>query len=84
MSSLEELKFNIRENDIPYFSDVELQNMLDKYDGDIERASYECLIMKSQDTSLSVSGYSAADTSGYFKRLASRFKPRNSGILGGS
>ena len=44
---------------------------------------YEMLIVKSEDSTISVSGLSTQDTSSYFKRLASRYKPFNSGIMAG-
>jgi hypothetical protein len=78
--SIDELRLLIRENDYPYFSDEELKYWLDKSDT-VEESAYRCLILKSEDTTLSISGLSASDTSSYFKRLASRFKPNNSGIL---
>ena len=42
---------------------------------------YEMLILKSEDSTISVSGLNTTDTSNYFKRLASRFKSFNSGTL---
>lgn len=81
---LEELKLNLREMDYPYFSDEQLQMYLDRNGGDLRVTSYECLIIKSQDTSLSVSGLSCGDTSKYFLRLASMYAPNNSGTLKGA
>ena len=80
MGNVEELKILIREKDFPYFSDEELNYFLNKY-SDIKIAAYYCLIYKSEDTSLTISGLSAADTSQYFRRLASKYKPNNTGIL---
>ena len=45
------------------------------------KAIYDCLIIKAEDATLSVSGLSTTDTSHYFKRLASKYRPNNSGIL---
>lgn len=80
MSSIDELKILIRENDVPYFEDEELEFWLQK-EGSVEAAAYRCLIIKSENTTLSVSGLSASDTSSYFKRLASQYRSHNSGIL---
>jgi hypothetical protein len=60
-----------------------LQYYLDKNEGNVNNTIYEVLILKSEDSSISVSGLNTTDTSSYFKRLASRFKPSNSGILKG-
>lgn len=80
MDRLSELKILIREEEFPYFTDEQLEYFLNKY-SDINEAAYNCLIYKSEDTTLSISGLTANDTSQYFKRLASKYKPSNSGIL---
>jgi hypothetical protein len=82
MTPLEELKLIIREKDCPFFEDSELEYYLGKY-GTVEKTAYYCLIMKAEDTTLSVSGLSCGDTSSYFRRLAQRYRPNNSGILRG-
>lgn len=83
MTAIEELKIILREKDIPFFSDEELGYYLSKNDNSVNKAAYDCLIIKAEDTTLSVSGLSTADTSKYFLRLAGRYKPNNSGILSG-
>lgn len=83
ISSLDELKMILREKDCPFFEDSELKYYLDKY-GTIEKTAYYCFIIKSEDTTLSVSGLDCADTSKYFRRLAQRYRPNNSGILKGN
>lgn len=83
LTSLNDLKIVLREKDIPFFTDDELQFYIDQNDGNYDAAAYQCLIIKSEDTTLSISGLSAADSSKYFKRLASKYRPRNSGILSG-
>ena len=82
MEALNELKLILREHDCPFFNDEELQYHLTK-SGNVERAAYYCLIIKAEDTTLSVSGLNCADTSKYFRRLAQRYRPNNSGILQG-
>lgn len=77
------ISMNIRERDCPFFEDDELNYYLEKNGGDVKATSYECLILKSMDTTLSVSGLSCADTSKYFLRLASMYAPCNSGIIEG-
>lgn len=83
MPEIEELKIMIRENVLPYFEDSELQYYLNKNNGDLNNTAYECLILKSENTTLSISGMTTQDTSKYFLRLASRYRPSNSGILKG-
>ena len=83
MTDIEVIKKEIRESQSPYFDEDDFQYYLDKNGGDVNATIYEMLIIKSEDSTISVSGLSTQDTSGYFKRLASRYKPFNSGILGG-
>ena len=81
MTPTEELKLILRENDIPFFKDDELEYYLTKNGGDVKKAAYECLLIKAENTSLNIGGLSTADSSAYFRRLASRYRPNNSGIL---
>lgn len=83
MNSLEELKLVLREEDVPFFSDEELNFYLSENNGDYKATAYQCLIIKAEDTTLSVSGLSASDSSKYFRRIAGRYRPHNSGILSG-
>lgn len=84
MTPLEELKMLIKEEDVPCFTDAELQYFLDKANGVVETAAYKCLIIKSENTTLNVSGLTTADSSAYFKRLASIYRPNGSRVLGGA
>lgn len=81
MDKLEQLKFNLREKQVPYFEKEELQMLLNKHNGNVEKASYEGLILKAEVTGLNVSGLTTKDSSGYFKMLASHFVQTNSGVL---
>lgn len=81
MDTLKELKMNVRENIIPYFSDEELVYYLEKNNGDVRKASYECLILKAETTGLDVSGVSTKDSSSYFKMLAQKYVTPNTGTL---
>lgn len=83
MSDIDRIKREIREQDSPYFDEEDFDYYLKKNDGDVNATIYEMLIIKSEDSTISVSGLSTQDTSSYFKRLASRYKPFNSGILEG-
>lgn len=84
MTDIERIKKEVREDQAPYFEDDDFEYYLQKNNGDVNAAIYEMLIIKSEDSTISVSGLNTADTSGYFKRLASRFRSFNSGVLEGS
>lgn len=83
MTDIEIIKKEIREEQSPYFEEDDFRYYLDKNNGDVNATIYEMLIIKSEDSSISVSGLNTQDTSSYFKRLASRYKQFNSGILKG-
>lgn len=83
MDSITRMKKVLRENDIPFFDDEDLQFYLEENNGNVDSAIYQCLLVKAEDTTLSISGLSAADTSAYFRRLASKYRPNNSGTLKG-
>lgn len=81
--SIEKLKIILRENDCPFFEDEELAFYLSENNDDFEATAYQCLIIKSETTTLVLSGLEAADTSKYFRRLAQRYRKNNSGTLSG-
>lgn len=83
MMDIERVKKEVREDQAPFFEEDDFQYYLDKNQGNVNATIYEMLIVKSEDSTISVSGLSTQDTSGYFKRLASRFKSFNSGTLKG-
>lgn len=83
MTDIERIKKEIREEQSPYFEEEDFLYYLDKNQGDVKATIYEMLIIKSEDSTISVSGLNTEDTSKYFKRLASRYKTFNSGVLGG-
>lgn len=83
MTDIERIKKEVREDQFPYFDDDDFQYYLDKNNGNVNATIYEMLIIKSEVSTIAVGGLTTQDTSGYFKRLASRFRPSNSGILGG-
>lgn len=80
-TDIERIKREVRETQAPYFDDEDFGYYLAKNGGNVDDTIYEMLIIKSEDSTISVSGLSTADTSAYFKRLASRYKRFNSGIL---
>ena len=84
MSNIEDLKIVLREADIPFFTDEQLDFYLLENGGNYDLTAYQCLLIKAEDTTLQVSGLSAADSSKYFRRLAAKYRPNNSGILKGA
>lgn len=78
---IDRIRRKIREDQMPYFEDGEIEAYLKDNDGDERRTIYELLIVKSEDTTMSVSGLNTQDTSSYFRRLAKRYRPNNSGTL---
>ena len=81
MYDLERMKKILREEDYPMFEDADLEFYISENNGDINAAIYQCLIIKSENNSVSITGLNAADSSNYFKRLASQYKPSNTGNL---
>lgn len=83
MNDLEKISMELREEDCPFFSYEDIVYYYQKNNSDVDATLYEMLILKSEDSTISVSGLNTADTSAYFKRLASRYRKFNTGILGG-
>lgn len=83
MTDINRIIKEIREEQAPFFEADDFQYYLDKNNGNVNATIYEMLIIKSEDSTISVSGLSTQDTSGYFKRLASMYKQFNSGLLEG-
>lgn len=81
LNTLQHIKTEIRESMSPYFDDVEIEYYFNRNDGDVDATIYELLIVKSEDSTISISGLNTGDTSAYFKRLASRYRQYNSGVL---
>lgn len=83
MADIERMKKILREEEIPFFSDEDLFFYLRENNGDENAALYQCLLLKSENTTLAVSGVNLPDSSSYFRRLAAKYRPNNSGILKG-
>ena len=83
MDSLQQLKIILRESDIPFFTEEQLEFYLRENHGDYKATAYQCLLLKAEDTTLSVSGLSTGDSSKYFRRLAAKYRRHNSGVLSG-
>lgn len=83
LSDVERVKKLLREEECPFFDDDDVEFYLNENSGDVKRTLYQMLIVKAEDTTLSVTGLTCADTSKYFRRLAQRYRPNNSGQLKG-
>lgn len=83
MTDVERIRLEIREDMCPYFEHGEIEKYLEKNKGNVEATIYELLIVKSEDSTITVSGLNTTDTSGYFKRLASMYRQYNTGVLRG-
>lgn len=83
MTDIERIKKEVREDQLPYFEEEDFEYYYNKNNHNINDTIYEMLIIKSEDSTISVSGLTTQDTSSYFKRLASKYKSFNSGILQG-
>lgn len=81
--NLSSLKIILREEDIPFFSEAELIFYLQQNGNDLNKTAYNCLIIKSENSALPLPGLTLPDTSSYFRRMALRYRPRHTGILGG-
>lgn len=82
-TALSTLKRVLREEDVPFFSDEDLEAYYNENDQNLNKTIYRCCIIKSEDTQIQISGLSLADTSKYFLRIAQMYRPHNSGTLKG-
>lgn len=80
--SVERLKIILREEDCPFFTDDELIFYLEENNRDFDDCARQCLLIKSESTTLVMSGLEVGDTSKYFRRLAQRYRKTNSRVLG--
>lgn len=79
----EHLRRVLRENDMPFFTDADLAFYFAKNKGDLDATIRECALAKAENTEVVVSGLTIPDNSGYFRRLAARYRPSKSGVLKG-
>jgi hypothetical protein len=81
METIDKIKIELREEQIPFFSDNEISYYLAKNGNDFRATLYEMLLIKAENNTISVSGWNTQDTSAYFRRLASKYRPFLSGQL---
>ena len=73
LSAKEQLKFNLQESQFPYFSDTDLDTLLEMYPN-INRASYEGCLIKSSNDSVSLGPINTPNNEQYWLRRANHFK----------
>ena len=83
LSKQDRIKKLLREEECPFFTDEDIEFYLSENCGNVNKTLYQMFLVKSEDTTLSVSGLNCADTSKYFRRLAQRYRQNNSGQLKG-
>ena len=77
------LKRVLREEDIPFFSDEDLEYYYHENHENINLTIFCCAILKAENTEVQIPGMTLGDTSKYFLRIAQKYRPHNSGILKG-
>lgn len=82
INSIDELKLILREDDIPFFTDEQINKYTALYET-LDLALYAMLMVKAENTQMQIAGMSTQDTSSYFRKLARQYRPNNSGILKG-
>lgn len=82
MGEIQELKLRLREESSPFFSDEEIAYYLEKNNYNLDLTTYECLLIKSEDDSISLpGGLQLSNNSNYWLRLAKKYKPNGSRCL---
>ena len=82
MGEIQELKLILREETSPFFTDEEIAYYLNKNKNSKNDAAYECLLLKAEDDSIQLpGGFTLANNSEYWLRLAKKYKPNGSRIL---
>lgn len=83
VNEIDRLKLVLRERECPFFSDEELLYYYEQNKRSFQDTARQCLLLKSEETALSVSGLSCADTSKYFRRMSQMYRKSKSCILSG-
>jgi hypothetical protein len=79
-AAIEKMKRALREKEMPLFENEDLGFYLEEAET-LNEAIYNAAIAKSENTTLQISGMTTADMSSYFLRIASMYRPNNTGIL---
>lgn len=74
-AKVQELKGILRETEIPFFSDSEIEYQLTQSHDNVDEAAYRLCIIKAEKCPLSISGLTLSDSSEYWLRLAAMYRP---------
>lgn len=80
MTDIEKLKFYLLEDKFPYFSDIDLLNLLTEY-GDVNTAAYEGCLIKAQDDSVKLGPIATVSNEKFWLRRASKFRANHTGVI---
>lgn len=73
-TDLAKLKFNLQEREYPYFTDEDLQMLLENNDLNVKKASYQgCLMKASANDGMEVAGIKLSSNRDYWLTLAKQF-----------
>lgn len=82
MEEIQELKIRLREESSPFFTEEELDYYLKQNNNDLDLTTYECLLLKAEDDSISLpGGLQLANNSKYWLRLAKQYKPKKRSLV---
>ena len=78
---LKKLKTGLRDAEIPFFTDEELLQIMERNNNDFDACMYDACIIKSENCSISVSNLSLPDSSAYWLRMAMAYRPSATTIV---
>ena len=77
MEEIQELKLRLREESSPFFTDEELHYYFSLNNNDLDKTTYECLLLKAEDDSITLpGGLILANNREYWLGLAKLYKPK--------
>lgn len=79
MDSMAQLKLNLREADYPFFSDEQLQDLLDRAGGDVDEASQLGLIIKAECDQVAFSDLDLESSREYWLSLSRLYRRSRTG-----
>lgn len=79
-TDIEQLKFNLQETNFPYFSDADLQILLDTYTT-VQAASFNGCMIKAQDDSVKLGPINTTSNEKYWLRRAKMFRGNATGVM---
>jgi hypothetical protein len=82
-TDLQKLKFNLQESQYPYFSDIDLELLLEQY-STVPAASYQGCLLKASVDSIEVSGVKIPSNRDYWLKLAEGYKEMISSTVNGT